>query len=74
MAGKQSSRKLEDPRDIPLFGVGSVGEGETPRRDFRWACPSGITTGQLQQAHRLVPLSIGLAPTVATTGQLFRTS
>ena len=34
---KQSSRKLGDPRDIQLFGVGSVGEGEMPRRDFRWA-------------------------------------
>ena len=43
-----------------------------PRPDFCWACPSGITTGQLQQAHRLVSLSIGLVPMEATTGQLFR--
>ena len=40
--------------------------------DFRWACPSGITTGRLQRAQRVVPLSIGLAPMEAATVPLFR--
>jgi hypothetical protein len=43
---KQSSRKMGDPRNIQLFGVGSVGEGEMPRLDFRWACPSGMREPQ----------------------------
>ena len=38
--------------------------------DFRRACPSGITTGRLQQAQRVGRLSFGLAPMEAATGPL----
>ena len=40
--------------------------------DFRWACPSGITTGRLQGTPRIGPLSIGLDPMEAATDQLIR--
>jgi hypothetical protein len=38
---KQSSRKLGDPSDIELFGVGSVGEGEMPWGSVRGVAGNG---------------------------------
>ena len=48
---KQSSRKLGDPRDIQLFGVGSVGEGEMPqcRRARLWEVRQSRSTEEMDE-------------------------